>query len=139
MKKILFVFIALSCGFVASAQVSDTVVVRRPDQVVIIKSQDAQSITVRGSEDDPDFVYKSSVGIGSSSISPWWRIVRISCIRICLMCFLQGLRDLRSRQGSGIEASSIMAMRIILCLVLPAAIRRRKVFRFLRESSLTLM
>ena len=67
MKKILFVCIALSCGFVASAQVSDTVVVRRPDQVVIIKSQDAQSITVRGSEDDPDFVYKSSVGIGSSS------------------------------------------------------------------------
>jgi len=67
MKMLFLVPFAFLFFIDAIAQTADTVVVKKPSQVVIVKTDNAQTISVFGSEDDPEFVFKSSVGVDESS------------------------------------------------------------------------
>ena len=68
MKRILFTLAAFSalCTGLAAQQRADTLVVNRPDKVTVITSRDNQEIRIQGSEADPDYNYKSVIGISPS-------------------------------------------------------------------------
>lgn len=67
MKRLFLISFAFLSGIAAVAQTTDTVIVKNPSEVVIVKGADSQVISVYGSDKDPNFYFSSSVGVDDSS------------------------------------------------------------------------
>ncbi len=71
MKRSLFVLAMLfaSSSIISAQEQADTTIVRKPDEVVIVNSSTSQSISIKGSADDPDYTYFSEFESGSKGRS----------------------------------------------------------------------
>ena len=65
-KTLLFFAAAICCGMSLRAQ--DTLSVKNPTEVQVIKDKNSMSVTITGSENDADFRYSSSLEAGPSAV-----------------------------------------------------------------------
>lgn len=67
MKRIIFISAALASCLIAAAQTPDTLRIKNVSEVTIITSKDSQTVSLKGSANDPTFRYESSVRITPDS------------------------------------------------------------------------